>query len=84
VCIYFLKILFINLFRIYIRGYNTDEMALCTVTETFCCKELEVSNSLIVLENRTLNEMEFFPHDSQNFKKLVRKFFKYFLFFSKF
>nr|CAD2204179.1 unnamed protein product [Meloidogyne enterolobii] len=48
---------FLNGNEIYIRGYNSDEIVLCTKTETFCCKELEVSNSLLILED-ALNEVE--------------------------
>ncbi|CAK5023838.1 unnamed protein product [Meloidogyne enterolobii] len=48
---------FLNGNEIYIRGYNSDEIVLCTKAETFCCKELEVSNSLLILED-ALNEVE--------------------------
>ncbi|CAK5073202.1 unnamed protein product [Meloidogyne enterolobii] len=45
--------------EIYIRGYNSDEIVLCTKTETFCCKELEVSNFLLILEDtNALNEVD--------------------------
>uniref|UniRef100_A0A1I8BYV5 Sister chromatid cohesion protein DCC1 n=1 Tax=Meloidogyne hapla TaxID=6305 RepID=A0A1I8BYV5_MELHA len=50
---------FLNGNEICIRGYNSDEIVLCTPDETFCCKGIEVSNSLLILEdNGNLNEME--------------------------
>uniref|UniRef100_A0A914M4C8 Sister chromatid cohesion protein DCC1 n=1 Tax=Meloidogyne incognita TaxID=6306 RepID=A0A914M4C8_MELIC len=50
---------FLNGNEIYIRGHNSDEIVLCTKTETFCCKELEVSNSLLTLEDtNAFNEVE--------------------------
>nr|CAD2144376.1 unnamed protein product [Meloidogyne enterolobii] len=56
---------FLNGNEIYIRGYNSDEIVLCTKTETFCCKELEVSNSLLILEDtNALNEIEFSEESS--------------------
>lgn len=54
-------------FRIYIRGYNSDEIVLCTTTETFCCKELEVSNSLLILEDtNAFNEVELSEESTSN------------------
>nr|CAD2196527.1 unnamed protein product [Meloidogyne enterolobii] len=63
---------FLNGNEIYIRGYNSDEIVLCTTTETFCCKELEVSNSLLILEDtNAFNEVELSEESTSNNLKIV-------------
>ena len=49
---------------------------MCTKTETFCCKELEVSNSLVILEDtNALNEEEL-SEESSILNNLVFLFFR--------